>query len=205
MNIYEIEFNDDIEISNIKININNRVNINNFNILCFHYNKPTYDNTIVKETNYKLKYKINDNPLKIIMKNIRIPRYEDVYLEYLLTNSKILNGNYKLTSNNYSKKSSYIYKFKNIKIISHQIEDCNRIDISFHRTKKYYLHIMIDKSFLPTIYIVCINYYKKIIKIKLNKILLEIAKEYVINYCKNNYVQNICLLNNHKSYYLNKL
>lgn len=148
-------------------------------------------------------YLIDDNPLKIIMKNIRIPKYKKVYLEYILTNSNILKKNNKTLFNKNGKLTSHIYKFKNIKFIKYKEDDCNRIDISFHRNKQNYLHIMIDKTYPTIIYIVCIKYYKNTFKIKLNKLLFCLAIDYLKYYSQNNKIKTICLLDNDKSYYFN--
>ncbi len=183
MNIYEIEINNDTIINNT------------------NYIDNLSDSDYSEDSD---NYLINDNLLKLTMKNIRIPKYEDVYLEYLIKNPNILHRNDKESFSNDGKISSHIYKFKNIKFIAYKEDDCNRIDISFHRNKKYYLHIMIDKSFPRIIYIICIKYYKNTFEIKFDKLLVNLAINYIIDYSKNNdKIDKICLLDNNKSYYFN--
>lgn len=123
------------------------------------------------------------------LKKIHIPRYKEVYLEYLKTNPKYLNIN----EIKGGVIDSEIYKYKKLNFVIYIEKDDDMIEISIRREDKIKnvpcLYIKIDKSYKKynshkVAYIENISYYKDCVQLGLNypgggSILLKLAIKYL--------------------------
>jgi hypothetical protein len=152
------------------------------------------------------------------MNNVCIPRVEEVYKEYLLTNPNILNKNKRQRLCKGGKPQKILYKFENINFLIYYVKSPISYDISIKRDDNIELqdclHIVIKKddkenNIDKVAYIENISYYEDCVKIGLKHpggggVLLRLAIQFLKEH-KNEFDINKIQLTDSSTFYCKDL